>query len=358
MKIIVIGAGIIGALTAFRLARSGAEVTVIDAGQPAGAASGASFGWLNASFYLDEDHYRFRVAGLEAHRRLAEDLETQAIRWPGSLVWEAQGQAFERQRDALAALGYAVREVDRAEFIRLQPEILAPERALHFAQEGVADLPALARDTLRAASALGARLLAGLAATGIDTHGNRVLGVRTPAGAIAADRVVIAGGIGCPALLEGVGVKLPMLRRPGLILRSSPMPPLLTHVLASPAQELRQDADGCLLAPTSAGHQGDASESLEADPVALADATATRVAGMIGRPVAWAQVTLAMRPVPGDGLPVVGACGPEGLYVSTMHSGATLAAIAAELAAAEITGARLGDGDAALLAPYRPLRFA
>ena len=47
-KIIVIGAGLIGASVAFELARRGRQVTVVEAGLPAAMASGRSFGWGTA----------------------------------------------------------------------------------------------------------------------------------------------------------------------------------------------------------------------------------------------------------------------------------------------------------------------
>jgi glycine/D-amino acid oxidase-like deaminating enzyme len=77
-QVIVIGAGIIGASIAYQLAKAGAAVTVLDAGGPAGQASGASFGWINASFYVDPDHFALRLAGIEAHERLARSLNTAA----------------------------------------------------------------------------------------------------------------------------------------------------------------------------------------------------------------------------------------------------------------------------------------
>jgi glycine/D-amino acid oxidase-like deaminating enzyme len=70
-KIVIIGAGLIGATLAFQLARSGRAVTVVEAGLPAQAASGRSFGWINASFALSEAHFALRVAGMAAHERLA-----------------------------------------------------------------------------------------------------------------------------------------------------------------------------------------------------------------------------------------------------------------------------------------------
>ena len=60
-----------------------------------------------------------------------------------------------------------------------------------------------------------------------------------------------------------------------------------------------------------------------------------------------------MRPVPGDGLPVVGQGPIQGLWIAVMHSGATLAPVVAELLAEEITGGPKSP----LLAHFRPARF-
>ena len=50
MKVIVVGAGIVGASIAYHLAAAGAAVTVLDAGAVGAGASAKSFGWINASF--------------------------------------------------------------------------------------------------------------------------------------------------------------------------------------------------------------------------------------------------------------------------------------------------------------------
>ncbi len=67
------------------------------------------------------------------------------------------------------------------------------------------------------------------------------------------------------------------------------------------------------------------------------------------------QVIVAYRPVPVDGLPIVGPL-PElpDVYVAVMHSGVTLAPIMARFVTREILGGRPVD----MLAPYRPGRFA
>ena len=69
----------------------------------------------------------------------------------------------------------------------------------------------------------------------------------------------------------------------------------------------------------------------------------------------WSEIIRAERPVPQDGLPVVGTIA-EGAYVAVLHSGITLGPIIAELVGKDIVG-RLDNADAAMLAPYRLDRF-
>ena len=46
-KIVIVGAGILGASIAFHLVELGAHVTVLDAAEPGNGASGVSFAWIN-----------------------------------------------------------------------------------------------------------------------------------------------------------------------------------------------------------------------------------------------------------------------------------------------------------------------
>jgi glycine/D-amino acid oxidase-like deaminating enzyme len=128
----------------------------------------------------------------------------------------------------------------------------------------------------------------------------------------------------------------------------------VAHILAAPEQEIRQDAEGCLLAPAAAFHQSDEGGNL-ADPLGQAEAALARIAALLGvSELRAARVVQAERPVPGDGLPVVGAVpGVAGLWLSVMHSGVTLAAIAAEGLAGEMAG----QGVLPVLQPFRPARL-
>lgn len=352
----IIGAGVIGAALAYRLSRAGARVTVIEAGLPAGQATGRSFGWINASFFANAAHFRLRAAAIAAHRRLDADLGAATpTRWPGCLWWEEGGPALTAMADRLQGLGYPVDRLDRAALARLEPALAdLPDEALRFPAEGATEAGSLARRLLTASDAA---LWAGCAVTAILTQAGRVTGVRTAAGDLACDHVVVAAGTGAPALVAPLGLALPMPDRPGVLVATRPLPPVLRHIIVTPDQEIRQDAAGRLIAPAAASHQADRAAHLSAPPGDLAAATLVRLARMFpGQTIRLDSATVGWRPVPADGLPVIGPAGgsgPEGLWLSVMHSGVTLAALVAEVMTRWIL---TGEGDPMALpfAPNRP----
>ncbi|MEL6958303.1 MAG: FAD-dependent oxidoreductase [Pseudomonadota bacterium] len=352
MRVVVVGAGIMGASIAWHLTRSGAEVIVVGSGAP--AASAASFGWINASFFHDAAHHRLRAEGLSAHRRLLDALPDVPLSFPGALWWEAQGADLQAFKDQLSALDYPVAALQRAEVQTLEPAIAGlPEEALLFHTEGVADPGRVASDLIRQS---GAKMIRGVRVTGI-TGARSVTAVETEIGPIAADKVVVAAGNGAPDILRSVGITLPMLRRPGVMVMTKPVTARLSHTLVTPHGELRQLPDGRLMASAVANHQGDDSEDVIETPEAIAARVLAWLDPMIrDERVEWDEVTLAHRPVPQDGLPVIGSAGPEGLHVAVMHSGVTLAAIAGEVTAAQVLGTAT-NAQMALVAPYGPERF-
>lgn len=84
MKVIVVGAGIVGATISYRLARAGVAVTVVQDG--AIGATPRSFGWINASFYVDAAHHHLRFEGIAAYGRLADDVSDLPIAMKGAAV--------------------------------------------------------------------------------------------------------------------------------------------------------------------------------------------------------------------------------------------------------------------------------
>ncbi|MDZ4312510.1 MAG: FAD-dependent oxidoreductase [Cypionkella sp.] len=349
-SILIIGAGIIGASLAFQLSRQGAVVTVLEAAAPASAASGRSFGWINASFYESTSHHHLRVAAMAAHHRLAALLPDHAPNWQGTLWFEDEGTGLDQKAAELAALGYPAIPLTSTEIAKLEPHLARrPSRALRFPTEGAVDPAALTRALLAAS---GAKVLSGIAAKSLIEVVGQIKGARTAIGPFTADHTVLAAGVATPALLAPLGLGLPMRRRPGIMVYSKPVSWRVNHILVTPDQEIRQDPSGALLAPGVANHQADVAEAV-ADPAAMAEATLIRLRALFDAPVELDRFALGYRPVPGDGLPLIGVVQP-GLSMAVMHSGVTLAALAGEALAAEI----LGQGDnSPLLADFRPSRL-
>ena len=347
---LIIGAGITGAALAYQLYRRGQTATIVSTHAEGGLASAASFGWLNASYFLSRPHYHLRYQGLAAHRRLTAQLSGLPTTWPGCVWYEATGDAQAETAADLRELGYTVEALTKAQIAAKLPALgPVPETALHFPEEGVADPATLARALIAAS---GAKVIRATVQSLTSDH-DKVTGALTDLGPLIADRVILATGTGTPALLQPLGLALPMLKRPGLMLTTNALPPICPVVLATPDQEIRQDAIGHLHAPASAGHQGDHAESLGSFPVVI-NATLQRLRGLFpGQEIHFGRQAMALRPVPGDGLPVVGQGPVPGLWLAVMHSGATLAPVVAEHLVDEITG----GVESPLLAEFRPTRF-
>lgn len=352
-KIAIIGAGVIGAAIAYRAARAGAQVTVIESASLAAAASGKSFGWINASFAETEAHMRLRMAAVEAHRRLDADLGGSSVRWGGSLWWEATGEAFRAHVRRLAAMDYPHRVLDQAQFSRLAPNVAnPPKESLHVLQEGAVEGADLTARLLSAAAGHGARLRIGCAALGFSTGGGRVIGVETSHGTLVADVTVVAAGLASVGLLEPLGVRVPIDSFAGLILHTAPLPLVVDHLILAPELHFRQAPDGSLVAGETHTGAGPMRALIEEAPDTLGDDLLRRLAARLpGFDIHAQRILLGYRPTPRDGMPLVGPVGPEGLYLAVMHSGVTLSALIGELVAEELT-----SGPVAALAPFRVAR--
>jgi glycine/D-amino acid oxidase-like deaminating enzyme len=350
----VVGAGIVGASIAYHLARRGAAVTVIDQGSPAGQASGQSFGWINASHGVPEAYHRLRQLAVGEYRRLQDELDgALPLDRCGALVWQREPAATERFVRAHAAWGYEIRLLERDAIAALEPNLIEPPAcAAHAVSEAALEPATATMVLLDAARRAGAALRLGTAVTALAASDRAITGIRTAEGVLRAEVVVLAAGVGTAALCAPQGVALPMDCSPAWLLRFRAPGRLIRSVISSPELEIRQSSDGRLLAA-----EDYATGSSPDDAAAIARATLATIRrclrGADGVRVEGAGA--AMRPIPADGLPVVGfSAAIRGLYLAVMHAGVTLAPAVGHFAAAEIV-----DGSSVpALDPCRPERFA
>lgn len=351
-RVIVVGSGIIGASIAWNLAKSGAEVTVIDGGPRGGVATRASWAWINASWGNPLPYYRLRMRSMALWREVAEAVPDVGLTWCGGLIWDAppdELDAYARQR---ADWGAPIRKVPRADILAMEPNLTnVPDHGYHVAGEGkVEPLPA-ALALLSAAEALGARIISDCAIKWLAEHDGRVSGVMTDDGVIHADEVVVAAGAGTAGLLDSIGIGLKITAPAGLLSHSKPTRPLLNGLVMTPGLHVRQTAEGRLVAGT---------DFAGADPDGDAAGLAADLQAKVNALVRGAEdleldfFTVGYRPTPADGFSAVGR--PQeraGLYVAVTHSGITLAPAIGRFAADEIM---LGTRDPLLEAfhPDRP----
>ena len=140
-KIVVAGAGILGASIAYHLCRRGAQVTLIDQAGPAAAATGASWAWLNASHRNPRHYFELRYLAMREYHRLERELCGKlAIDWCGSLLWEMDRPQIEQFVKEHASWGYDVQLMGPETIKDMERDLrIYPEAAAYAPCEGALD---------------------------------------------------------------------------------------------------------------------------------------------------------------------------------------------------------------------------
>lgn len=371
--IVVIGGGIVGAAAAYRLARSGVQVTLVDRNDP-GQATAAGAGIIAPGTSLRPLPAFYPIAARamafypELLAQLAEDGETETgYEVVGSLfvasddqeaarLDEVQRLMEERRDQGMPGIG-EVRRLDGREARELFPALADLPGALHVPGSARLDGRLMRDALLRAAEKRGATVLRGDARPVRD--GERVTGVEVGGQRIAADAVIIAGGAWSNTLGEAIGLRIPVAPQRGQILHLD-LPetdtsrwPIITgfhshYMLTFPTSRVvagatREDGSGYDYRMTAGGVHEALSEALRLAP-GLAPATLR-------------EVRIGLRPASPDHLPILGAApGLANVYLATGHGpsglqlGAYSGTVVADLARGEAV-----DID---LSPFALERFA
>lgn len=351
-KTLVIGAGIVGASIAYHVARRGAPVTVIDSSEIAGGATARSFAWINSWSTPNEAYARLRHCSLQDYHRLQDELNgALPLALNGALIWKADTADTERRVREQASAGYDVKLIDTDHIYHAAPGLRAPPPMAAFAAgEGAIEPIEATRLLLRAAEKAGADILTGTTVDHLQMQNGKVtvvVGDET----LAADQVVIAAGTATSALAEPAGISIPLEHSPALLIRFSTDSPVIGRVIITPDFEIRQVSDQVLLA-AAAYVDAEGDNGPEAIANRLQTTLRSRLRGADN--LQLDSVEIGIRPIPADGLPVVGHVPQvDGLYLAVMHSGITLAPAVGRFAAAEL----LDDAEIDLLDICRPQRF-
>jgi len=361
---IVVGAGVIGASVAYRLAQSGIKVTILEAGYVGGGTSGASFAWINANNKPPRAYHDLNVAGMRAHEALGE--EPGGSPWwhrSGNIEWfldDAKRAAQREKIERLSAWGYQTEWINVSELRELEPDIdpaaVGDAPVAVYPSEGWVDPVLYAHTMSEAAGRHGAVLRTGVKVDRLQRTGARVTGVQCADGErLGADMVVNCAGHWANGIVDA-DMRIPEAPARGFLVFTPPVPTCLRAILHAPQCHIRPDGGGRLMLhieetdrTTSGTTLG---ETLSGARHVVREATTVLP---VMRGVEPEAVRVGTRPIPADSYPAVGPVrGIDGYYLAVSHSAVTMAPFLGRAVAAEIAHNRVEP----LLAPYRPDRFA
>jgi glycine oxidase len=359
--VIVVGGGVIGLASAWRLALRGASVTLVDP-QPGSGASGVAAGMLapiTEARMGEEALLRLNLASWSRWPGFVAEVEAASgssigYRADGTLVAALDADDRAALDDLAArhrAMGLDVTPLRGREVRGLEPGLAPGIRAGFLAAgERSVDPPALVEALRRAATAAGVGFVAA-AAERIEAapEGAHVAGVVVADGAasreIDAATVVLAAGCrsaGIAGLPEAARPPVRPVRGEVLTLRQPPGPPLVTHTVRGLVHGftvyLVPRADGRLIVGATVQERGWDTRVTAGGVYELVRDALALVPGLDDAELVAARAGL--RPGTPDDLPLIGRSAMEGLVVATGHyrNGILLTPITAEAVAAAVAG--------------------
>jgi glycine oxidase len=310
VRAVIIGAGVAGLATGWRLLQAGWRVTLLDRGQPGHGATWAAAGMLAVTAELEDAADSERALALEADRLwsgFAAELEAAAgqtvgYRQDGTLILAADGAELEALRSRGTVIG--------PDAVAAQVPLLAPVAgALWAPGEAHVDSRALGQALTVAVLKAGGTLLPNEAAVTLDERDGQVAAVRTAYGHYRADAYLLAAGA-WSGLLEDV----PVTPVKGEMIALETPPGFTAPVIWGNGIYMVPRGDRLLVGATvreagfDTGLTDDARDLLRARAEALVPAAR-------GWPLAehWA----GLRPKSPDGLPLLGPSRLSNLFVAS-----------------------------------------
>jgi glycine/D-amino acid oxidase-like deaminating enzyme len=360
MKVVVVGAGAVGANIAYRLAAQEQEVTVVDAGRPGRGTTGTSISWLSTfpqAAAADPAELELRLSINDQFAQLAAEIGGTWMHWADTLTWATDPDIrarLETDWKTCAERGVDVEVLSGRQARAREPALAIPDGTEVYAEHGGGwiDAPVLVEHLLAAAARHGANVIEHARVTAVERAAGRVAAVITETGRrLAADVVVNAAGSWASHLGALAGCPVPLDLRPGLVVYSQPLPRgPLTTVLNTPKLNIRPAPGGGVAIHARAESMYGYHSLNAVTPAEVVSAAARWLPGLAG--TAPADSRVGIRPVPPRG-PLIGphpALG--GFYVAVSHGGIGWGPLWGKLVAAEITGT-----EAPALARWRPSRF-
>jgi glycine oxidase len=357
--VLVLGAGVIGLSCAWRAARDGHAVTVLDPAPSSGASwvAGGMLAPVTEAWPGEEELLELGVESVRRWPAFAAELAAAAgqsagLRTDGTVV-AATGSGDRAELDNLATflrtLGRPVERLNGRELRRLEPGLGPEVRGGLSVPDDLAVDNRVLLAALRAACGNGGVRVVQKAAEAVLDDGTRVVGIRCTDGSeIAARTVLVCAGAHSGTLhpaLHGLvrpikGEILRLAARPGAF----PPPRRTVRALVDgrPVYLVPRDDGGLVLGATQTEVGFDTTVTVGGVRDLIRDAE--RILPGIGE-YELVETAAGLRPGSPDNRPLFGALGPDGLLVATGHhrNGMLLAPLTADAVAALLGGDPVPD---------------
>lgn len=209
-EVVVVGCGVMGAATAYSLARAGRAVTVFErfhVGHKRGSSHGPTR--IFRLSYPDAAYVALALEAKELWRRAERDLDQRLLVTTGGLDL---GAGIDANLAALGANGVACELLDapavaeRWPFLRLRPD----ERALFQADAGIALADRAVAAFSQGARSHGAEIVEDEAVAGLSVHGDGVELALASGRTLRTGCAVVTAGAWARELLATAGIELPV----------------------------------------------------------------------------------------------------------------------------------------------------
>ncbi len=225
--VVIIGAGIIGVMTAYFLARKGLRAVVLEKGRVAAEQSSRNWGWIR-QMGRDADELPIMKEACRIWADLADEVDDDLGLKTCGLTYLAKTEAdlarYESWIADVSHIGVDSQMLSRAETRALLPDSSVDwAGAMHTPSDMRAEPWVAVPIIARAAKKHGVEIIEGCAAGVLDITGGRVSGIWTERGLIRAPEIVVAGGAWSSLFLRRHGVDIPQLSVRATVVATEPV---------------------------------------------------------------------------------------------------------------------------------------
>jgi len=350
-RVVIIGGGIIGCLTAWRLKQRGAEPVIIERGRIGGASSWAGAGILCPiqPWLYPDDFTRLIEASLALYPELQEELHMRTGISPqwlrcGLMVPFFPDDAVDHRQAALdwsARSGWRVEQLGTSQVRKAEPALAQDvQGALLWPEVGQVRNPRLLKALHKLLQNEKIETYDQSEVEGLEENAGGVCGVRLAGHRVVrAEAVLLSAGSWSGDLAERFGISLPVKPVKGQIVLLKSAPGRLSHIIKHDRAYFVPRQDGRILVGASMEFVGFRGGTTVAEVHAL-------LAGLLRLTPQLAHEEIehqwmGFRPGTPDGLPFLGPVKEKpGLWVASGHyrNGVALAPITAEIMSGWIMG--------------------